>query len=184
MRVSIIRRQFSSKVKQSAKDTKNVRQEEILLLSHETAARYYKLNVPFLFGYIGFAGVMLNNPEYPAYVKSSMLMFSSLCGLGLVGLFLYSNRHIKTMKLIKPGNNLIIETFSKFGFSSKNHNINVNDIKELIPISKYIHTKKTGIYMMTLYPEKKLFNSFNVLFMRPSKNNPQFDKIFIAKLKK
>lgn len=180
------------KIKNDNEPVNQLKEERILLLDNENSKRYYKMNVLFLFGYLSYSLFTLQNKNLPSYLKSSILMFGSAASFALISLIFYSNRHIKRMVLIKrniksPTENFIqIENFRFYGFlNAKTFNVNISSIKEINPISKYLRFfNKTGLYIIKFDKNTKLFPIFNVMFMRPVKNNPYFDKIFIPKLKK
>jgi hypothetical protein len=158
--------------------------DDVLLFTHETARRYYKLNVPFLAGYLVFSYILTRHPDCPSYLKYTSIAFSSIIGLALVGISLYANRHINRIVLKRSTNELDITTFSKLGFGSRRHTIGVNDLREMYSVGKYIKTKKTGVYVIKFNEDKKrLYRYLNLFFIRPSRNNPDFDRIFKRILK-
>jgi hypothetical protein len=157
------------------------KEDEILIFTHQQARKYYKMNVPFLAGYLVISYNLIKHPDYPSYLKNTSMLFSSIIFLALIGINIYANRHISMIKLRRHSQMLNIETFSKFGFGKKNYIIPLNDVKEITSIKKYIKTKKTGIFIIKT--NKKVFNFFNFFFIRPSRNNPEFDKIFKKILK-
>jgi hypothetical protein len=169
-------KRFCNKLKRE-----NIKDEEILIFTHQMAKKYYKIHVPFLFLYLGYSYNIIKNPDYPTYMKNTFIAFSSIISLSLLGLFLYSNRHISSIKLKKQSKVLIIETFRYFGMRKKNYEVPLSNIKEIRGISKYIRTKRTGIFIIK--PNINVFKIFNLFFIRPYKNNPEFDKIFKRLLK-
>jgi hypothetical protein len=152
--------------------------DDILLFTHESARKYYKLNVPFLAGYLLISYNLLRHPDYPNYLKITSIIFSSLIGLSLLFINIYANRHINNIILKRATNELAITTFSKFGFSSRKYTISLSDLKQMSSIAKYIKTKQTGIYILRLKENKRIFRYLNVFFIRPVRNNPEFDRIF------
>ena len=159
----------------------NIKEEEILLFTHQMAKKYYKIHVPFLVLYLGYSYNIIKNPDNPSYMRNTFIVFSSIISFSLIGLLLYSNRHISTIKLKKQKKVLMIETFRYFGLRKKNYEIPLNNIEEIKGVSKYIRTKRTGIFIIK--PNINIFKIFNIFFIRPNKNNPEFDKIFKRLLK-
>jgi hypothetical protein len=164
--------------------TKNIKpEEEVLLFTHQTAFKYYKLNVPFLTSYLAFSYFLISNKELPSHLRNTSIAFSSLITISLLAINFYANRHINLIKLKRNSGLLVIQTFSKFGFGTKKYIVSINDFKEMHSVSRYIRTKKTGIYILKLKESKKLFHFGNFFFIRPARNNPDFDRIFKKLLK-
>jgi hypothetical protein len=165
------------------KDLKSSKDENIFIFSHETGRRYYKLNVAFLGLYSLMNLNILKDKDYPDYLRKSMVIFLSLTAGALIVIGLFASRHVESIHLKKPANILLINTFSKFGFSTKNYQLPVKDIKEVIPLSRYIRTKNTGLYLIKPTPNHKYFKFLNFFIIRPQKtNNIHFDEIFSSKL--
>jgi len=89
-----------------------------LVLHHMGAGKYYKMNAAFL---IFFFGTSLYN-----YVNNSQVFFGKewfgklylgVCGLAIIGVYTFANRHIRCLYLLKSGNEVGIETFSNFGLT-------------------------------------------------------------------
>jgi hypothetical protein len=90
---------------------------KFLLLHHNSAAKYYKMNLIFL---ILFLGVSLRN----YYVNSAIFVsesfgkfYISLIGLGILGMQIFGKRHIKSLYLLKNCKEISIETYSNFGLA-------------------------------------------------------------------
>lgn len=89
-----------------------------MVLHHDGAIKYYRINIAVLFL---FLGVTLYH-----YVHSPQVFFGKawLANLylfaiqgGIVGLYLFSNRHIRSLHLLKGGQSVEIKTFSNFGLT-------------------------------------------------------------------
>lgn len=89
-----------------------------LLLHHKGAGIWYKANFVFL---AGFLGLTVHN-----YVSNSAVFFEKkwfgklYLGLILSGIavwWLFSNRHIRCLYLLKGGTDVGIETYSNFGLT-------------------------------------------------------------------
>ena len=112
---------------------KNVEYDEdgkFLVLHHFGASRYYRINVIFLFLFLGLS---LYNYRYnpQAFSGKEWLANMYLFAIqgGIVGLYLFSNRQIRSLHLLKGGQNVEIRTYSNFGFT---HNrARVLDISQL-----------------------------------------------------
>jgi hypothetical protein len=178
-----INKPFSTK-RQVNNTIKKDKEEKIFLFSHDTAKKYYQMNVLPLIGYLGLSSASLLNSDYPDYLRRTMTMFMSASFLALLGISIYAKRHIYSIHLMKPSNILIIETFSKLGFGKfKTYQMPLKDVTEMIPVSKYIKTKNTGIYILKPNQSTKYFNFLNFFFIRP-KSGLEFDQIFKSKLRK
>jgi hypothetical protein len=75
------------------------------------------MNLVFL---LIFFGISIRN-----YYENSAIFMSegfgklyiSLIGIGIIGLFFFGNRHIKSLYLLKSGKEISIETYANFGLS-------------------------------------------------------------------
>jgi hypothetical protein len=160
------------------------KEETIFLFSHDSARKYYKLNVLPLLGYVVVSGASLIDSDYPDYLRNTMYLFMGASLLVLTGVTMYAKRHVHTLKLVKPSNILLVSTFSKAGFGKDRlYQVPLKDIVEMIPVSKYIGTKNTGIYIMKPNQNTKYFHFMNFFFIRP-KSGLEFDAIFKSKIKK
>jgi hypothetical protein len=174
----------ANKISTSSATTSKQKEETIFLFSHDTARKYYKINVFPLLGYVVVSGACLIDSDYPDYLRNTMYLFMGASLLVLVGITFYAKRHIHTLKLVKPSNILLVSTFSKSGFGKDRlYQVPLKDILEMIPISKYIGTKNTGIYIMKPNQSTKYFHFMNFFFIRP-KSGIEFDAIFKNKIKK
>lgn len=90
----------------------------MLILHHFGASRYYRMNVIVL---LLFLGVTLWN-----YVNNAQVFFGKewIANLylfaiqgSLLGLYFFSNRHIRSLHLLKGGQSIEIRTYSNFGFT-------------------------------------------------------------------
>ncbi len=169
-------KKFCTKIKSD-----KIKEEEILIFIHKDAKKYYRLNVPFLMAYMGFSYFTITHPDSTSYMRNTSIFFSSLVGLALFGLYLYSNRHIGSIKLGRQSKVLVIETLARFGIKKAIYEIPFGNLQEITSVRKYIKTNRTGIFMIK--PNIKIFNFFNFFLIRPNKNNPEFDKIFKRLLK-
>jgi len=191
-RLSFIKNKHFS-IKTSLKDSLNLnnaksntkpKEETIFIFSHDTARKYYSMNVIPLIGYIAVSAASLVDSDYPDYLRKTMYFFMATGVLILTGLSIYAKRHVHSMQLVKPSNILLIKTFSKFGFGKdRTYQVPIKDIVEMIPISKFIRTKNTGIYIMKPNQNTKYFRFMNFFFIRP-KSSLEFDQIFKSKIKK
>jgi hypothetical protein len=171
MKIFFNMRKFCNKVKPD-----RLREEEILIFIHKDAKRYYKMNVPFLIGYLGFSYVIISHPDSTSYIRNTSIFFSSVIALGLFSVFMYSNRHVGSIKLRRQSKVLVIETLARFGIKNKTFEVPISNLKEITSVKKYIKTNRTGIFMIKL--NVKCFTYLNFFLIRPTKNNPEFDKIF------
>lgn len=182
---------FSTKnnpdLKSTMKKTKieKEKEETLVLFSHESAARYYKLNVLSLLAYNTVLGLCLKSPEFPDYIRGTMTLSFGLISIAIICIGIFSKRHISSISITKPSNILLVKTFSKFGlFNSYNsYQIPLKEIKELVPVSDYIKTRKTGIYILKTTENTKYHNFFNFFFIRPTNNNHLFDQYFKSKVR-
>jgi hypothetical protein len=159
--------------------------ESIFIFSHDTAKKYYLMNFSFLSLYSVLCAKVASDPEYPDFLRTSMNGFIGLTTFGLMAILFFSKRHVYSIYLQKPSNILLIKTYSKFGFSNKQYQLPVNDIKEMISVDRKFKKFRTGLYMIKPTEKYKYFKFLNVFFIRPSKsNNYVFDEIFAKKLKK
>jgi hypothetical protein len=188
----ILHKKFSTINKTSKSETrtspnlsnKTNKEETIFLFSHGSAKNYYKLNVLPLFIYLGICFSILILTDVPDQLKKTMRFFGTNSFLLLLAISFYSKRHINHLSLTKPGNIILMKTFSKLGLGKFNeYQIPLKDIGPLIPISKYIRTKKTGIYILKPSQDIKYFYFMNFFFIRPT-SNPEFDKLFKNKIQK
>ena len=115
-----------------------------LLLHHDGAQRYYKINVAVLFL---FFGITLYN-----YVNNAQVFFGQewLANLymfaiqgGIIGLYIFSNRHIRQLHLLKGGQSVSITTYSNFGFT---HNR-----PRILDISQLKGNRLFGSHKMNVY---------------------------------
>lgn len=88
-----------------------------LLLHHHSAQKYYKMNLVFLILFFGIS--MRNFYTNTAIFGTERLgkLYLSIIGLSIFGMFLFGNRHIKNLYLLKNGKEVVIETYSNFGLS-------------------------------------------------------------------
>ena len=100
---------------------KNVVYDEdgkFLVLHHYGAERYYKLNVAVV---MLFFGVTLYYYVYAPQVFFGKEWLANLYLFaiqgGLMGLYAFSNRHIRSLHLLKGGQSVSITTFSNFGLT-------------------------------------------------------------------
>lgn len=173
-------KKFSTNKINKSKD--NTNQEKILIFSHETARRYYKLNVLSLGGYFIVCFCLLSNHDYPDHLWKTTLAFGFASFSILVGIYIFSNRHINLIRLLKPSNNLTIRTFSKLTFGlDKEYQIPLKNV-ELIKLKRFQISKKTNLYILHDKSKKKYFSFLNFFYIRPT-SNPQFDSIFKSRTK-
>lgn len=126
---------------------KNVEYDQdgkFLIMHHYGAAKYYRINIAILFL---FLGVTLWN-----YVKNSQVFFGKewLANIylfaiqgAIVGLYVFSNRHIRSLHLLKGGQNVEITTYSNFGLT-------VNR-KKTLDISQLLGNRLFGPSSMRVY---------------------------------
>ncbi len=159
--------------------------EELQVFSHSTAQKYYRLNSAALIGYNIILLLCIGNPDYPDYHKKTMMFSSGVITLALFAISVYAKRHVKNIKIMKPANILTIETFGKLGITNKGYNyqIPLRDVKEIVPLSDYIKTRKTGVYLIYPFEKTNYFRFLNFFFIRPEKKNLEFDQLFKSKLR-
>lgn len=154
------------------------------IYSNTTTQKYYKLNIPFIIGYLIFGASTLSNKEYPDYLRGTAKFFSSICVFALIGVSIFSKRHIHSITML--GNNmLIIKTFKYLGFGTERvFQMPVKELKEIVPLSNIIKTKSTGLYILKPFENKKYFKFLNFFFIRPTKDTLVDEKLFVSKLKR
>ncbi len=181
---NFVKKFFSDKnIKSRAPPSTGNKEETIFLFSHD-ARKYYIINIVPLVGYLLISLTLLTNSDYPDYLRGTMFLFGAACFTALIGISIYSKRHINHISLTKPSNIFLIKTFSKLGFGKdKEYQIPFKGIGELVPISKYIKTKNTGVFILKPNQNVKYFNFFNFFFIRP-KGSIEFDQIFKNRIKK
>lgn len=176
----------TSKADKQQQNTANIKQESLNVFSHESAAKYYKINILALLGYNTVLGVCLLNPEFPDYLRKTMMISFSLITATIIFIGIYSRRHISSISITRPSNILTIKTFGKFGLSpdGRTYQLPVKEVKELVPASDYIKTKKTGVFLLKPTEKMDYFRFFNFFFIRPYANNVLFDQLFKSKVRK
>ena len=117
-----------------------------LVLHHEGAFKYYRMNVAILFL---FLGATLYSYVYNAQVffgkewLANLYMFA-IQG-GIVGLYIFSNRHIRQLHLLKGGQSVSITTYSNFGFTHNRPRI--LDISQLQG-NRLFGSQKMNVYQL------------------------------------
>lgn len=181
---------FSSKLKQTKakvsshqteiiKETKETKETLLLLMDNSSAKKFYMINSAFLGAYSVYSFYNGFNDNFPGEVKKSFRFFGICSILGLVVMFLYGNRHVKSIVYNKTKNKLTFETYRCFGFlPSKSYILDPrNDIKKLVPIKEKLKIIDQGIHVIEL--RKREFTYCNNLFLRPYNifNRLEFDEI-------
>jgi len=141
----------------------------IVLINNKQAIKYYKLNTLFLMFYSGYALISGYISDYPDHLKKTIKFFGFLTTAVVIGLYFFSNRHVRSLIYNKTKDTLLVETFKGFGFlSSKVQEIRVkDDIKYMFSL-KTIIKYDTGIYVIKLRNnDKRIFSAGNLLLMRP-----------------
>lgn len=84
---------------------------KFIVLHHHGAGKYYKMNFLFLMAFFGFS--YINYKNNPAIFLNERLgqIYLTIIGLGIIGLLVFGNRHIKTLYLLKNGREVVIETY-------------------------------------------------------------------------
>ena len=106
--------------KETLKVFKNIIFDEegrFLVLHHHGAAKYYKMNIIFLALFFGFS---FRNYKYnPAVFMGERMgqIYLSLIAMGILGMLIFGNRHIRSFYLLPNGREIIIETYSNFGLT-------------------------------------------------------------------
>lgn len=115
-----------------------------MLMHHRGALFQYKLNFAFLALFCGFSAYN--------YVMNAQVFFGkewlgkAYLGanfFGLVGLWCFSHRQIRSLYLLKGGKTVAIETYTNFGLTYNRH-------KEL-PVSCFEGNRIFGSKAMNLY---------------------------------
>ena len=100
------------------KDVEYDEEGQYLILHQDGAQKYYRMNVAIL---MIFFGVTLYN-----YVDNAQVFFNKewLANVymfaiqgGIIGLYIFSNRHIRSLHLLKGGQSVSITTYSNFGMT-------------------------------------------------------------------
>ena len=147
----------SEKTEEIKNKKSSILEDKILIYQNLNSRKYYLLNLPFLGIYSIISIKTILNKEYPDYLKKQMLIFSGIAINGIIILFLISNRQIKRITLLPQSKELIIEANTYFTLNnSMKYIMKINEIKHIESLSRYIYTKKTGLYLIK--PEKKYFN--------------------------
>lgn len=152
------------------------------IFTHLTAGKYYKLNLCILAGYALISSSALLNKDYPDYLKTTISTFTSISVAGIVGILMFSSRHIKSITLWPKQNLLEFNTYNYLVRNPKPYKLNITEIKEIVPFSKYFYLKNTSLFIVK--PETLCFKRFNFFVVRPNNTNYKFDEIFSPKLKK
>ena len=93
-------------------------QGRFCILHHNGALKYYRINIAILFLFLG--------ATLYSYVNSPQVFFGKewlanlyLFGIqgGIIGLYIFSNRHIRSLHLLKGGQSVEIKTYSNFGLT-------------------------------------------------------------------
>ena len=152
----------------------------VLIFSQQGSIKYYIYNSVFLGFYIvNFWSNIFS--EIPEPLFSTMLVFGSLSHIIFIGLFIFSNRHIKNIFLKRSSKFLLIETFSVFRIKSKSYLVDINKIDQ---VKTNPLMKKMNLYYFTYKPKFGFFKFFDFFVFRPSNTSQMFDNIFKNKIKK
>jgi hypothetical protein len=92
--------------------------DRFLVLHHQSAGKYYKMNVVFL----GLFLIM----SYNNYKRNKHIFVSNTIGkvyiaaisIGLLSLYFFGNRHIRSLYLLPNGKEVAISTYKYLGFYS------------------------------------------------------------------
>jgi hypothetical protein len=89
-----------------------------LLLHHQSAQKYYKFNMLFVSLFFGIS--VYNSKKHPELFFNSRLLAKLYLGCftgAILLMYMFSNRHIKNLYLLKCGKKIEIETYSNFGLT-------------------------------------------------------------------
>ena len=161
----------------------------VLLFDNQSTYKYYKLNTGFLFSYSCYSLLACTYLDYPEHLKSTIKYFGMLTTAGLLGILLFSNRHIKSIVHNKTQEKLILETFRGFGLlTPKVIELNIkNDIRFIYSVKSKLKIVDSGLYIIKLRENNiKLFKLWNFLIMRPVNilEKDDFNSVFKKLIKK
>ena len=137
----------------------------LLLLSHESAGFYYKINFVFLSLWILFS--FKSYKENKGFIFSNELLTKLYLGLiilGFTGLLLVSNRHLKHLYLNSNGTDVTIVLHKGFSFWYSEKVINIHDLKGV----KQVLSPSMRLFQLS-YDYKSLTNKIkgNYMIFRP-----------------
>ncbi len=135
----------------------------LLLLHHRNAEKYYKMNIIFLTVFLGISiQSYRNNAQVFMNEKLGKLYIATIL-LGMSGLLVFSNRHIKNLYLDPAGKEVIVQTYSLFGLAQgKEKVIKVRNLKG----NRIFLTPRLNVYQLEYIKEGK-WDKRRSFFYRP-----------------
>ena len=116
-----------------------------LVMHNHRASKYYKLNVSFILLFLG--------TSYWTYKQHSAVFWSDrfakvylgAIGLSLAGLWLFANKHVQSLHLLKGQKSIGVTTFSNFGLSyNRMQTIPISEIKG----SRLVWTQSMNVFFL------------------------------------
>ena len=88
-----------------------------LLMHHNSAAKYYKMNVVFLLMFLGvsYYNYKFNNAVF--WSDRFAKVYMGIIASGIIGTYIFANKHIQAIYLLKGQKSVGIYTYSNFGIS-------------------------------------------------------------------
>ena len=116
--------------------------DRYLVMHHESAGRYYKLNFLFLLSFFGMSFMTYKNNSAVFWNEKIGKIYLGVICTGMLSVWLFANKHIHQLYLLKNKNVGII-TYSNFG-------VTYNRMHE-IPISQFKGSRLLWSQGMNLY---------------------------------
>lgn len=88
-----------------------------LLMHQHGAGKYYKLNVVFLLLFLGTTIFTYKKNSVVFWNDKFAKLYLGVVISSILGLYIFANKHIQTVYLLKGQQNIGIYTYSNFGFS-------------------------------------------------------------------
>ena len=86
-------------------------------MEHPSAAKYYKINIAFLALFMGFTYYNFKKNETVFWNDKFAKFYIGLIATGVFSLYMFSNKQIQALYLLKGQKDIGILTYSNFGFS-------------------------------------------------------------------
>lgn len=113
-------------------------------MHHFGALKYYRINLAVL---VAFAAITQYNYVMNAQVFFSQELFAKVYQgtilSGIIGIWIFSNRHLRSIHLLQGGKEVAVQTYSNFGLTH-------NRVR-IIPVSQLEGNRQIGPKKMSLY---------------------------------
>ena len=86
-------------------------------MHHYSASKYYKMNVTFLLLFLGVSYYNYKNFDAVFWNQRFAKLYIGLIASGIIGTYLFANKHIQALYLLKGQKEIGIVTYSNFGMS-------------------------------------------------------------------